>query len=141
MKVKIATTNDEYNDALLVRRQVFIEEQQVSEEEEIDNLENEATHFVLYDHNQPIGAGRIRQLENTGKVERICVLSTSRKKGSGKMIMDKIEQYAIDQGIDKLKLNSQTHAEQFYKKLGYETVSEVFMDAGIPHVTMVKQLT
>lgn len=54
--------------------------------------------------------------------------------------MHKMEDIAREQGISKLKLNAQTHAENFYKKLGYETVSGLFMDAGIPHVTMVKEI-
>jgi predicted GNAT family N-acyltransferase len=130
-----------YNDALLVRRAVFIEEQHVPEEEEIDQFEQEATHFVLYDNGKPIGAGRFRILDNgLGKIERICVLPQYRGRRAGKLIMETIEQFAKEQGIPKVKLNAQTHAESFYQKLGYKTVSDVFMDAGIPHVTMVKTL-
>ncbi|MCA1031138.1 GNAT family N-acetyltransferase [Bacillus timonensis] len=140
MEVKIVSTEQEMNDALSIRRTVFVDEQQVPEEEEIDQYEDEATHFVLYDGVQPIGAGRFRVLEGIGKVERICVLSTNRKSGAGKLIMNAIEDYAASKDIHKLKLNAQTHAEDFYARIGYETVSDIFMDAGIPHVTMVKTI-
>jgi predicted GNAT family N-acyltransferase len=141
MNVAIGKKSDTplYNDALLVRRIVFIEEQHVSEEEEIDEFEQEATHFVLYDDGKPIGAGRFRIVDHgLGKIERICVLPQYRGRGAGKLIMKTIERFAKQQGVPKVKLNAQTHAESFYQKLGYKTVSDVFMEAGIPHVTMVK---
>ncbi|MBB5326097.1 putative GNAT family N-acyltransferase [Anoxybacillus tepidamans] len=130
-----------YQDALFVRQKVFVEEQHVPVEEEVDSFEDEAVHFVLYDQNKPVGAGRFRMLDEAiGKIERICVLSDYRNKGAGRLIMERIEQFAKEHGVTKAKLNAQTHAEPFYKKLGYETISDVFIDAGIPHVTMIKTL-
>jgi predicted GNAT family N-acyltransferase len=131
----------QYEAALLVRKEVFIEEQGVPFELEVDEFEDSAIHFVAYDHNIPVGAGRLRQLENKiGKVERVCVIKSDRGKGIGKLLMDKIASVAKNKGVETLKLNSQTHAENFYQNLGYETYSDVFMDAGIPHVAMKKQL-
>ncbi|WP_099354139.1 GNAT family N-acetyltransferase [Fredinandcohnia onubensis] len=140
MEARIVTNNKERDDAYTIRKVVFVDEQNVPLEEEIDQFEDEATHVVLYDHNEPVGVGRFRVLDEYGKVERICVLASHRKKGAGNIIMQRIEDIAKERGISKLKLNAQTHAENFYKKLGYETVSGLFMDAGIPHVTMVKEL-
>ncbi|WP_099364873.1 GNAT family N-acetyltransferase [Fredinandcohnia onubensis] len=140
MEARIVTNNKERDDAYTIRKVVFVDEQKVPLEEEIDQFEDEATHVVLYDYNEPVGAGRFRVLDEYGKVERICVLTSHRKKGAGNLIMHKMEDIAKERGISKLKLNAQTHAENFYKKLGYETVSGLFMDAGIPHVTMVKEL-
>ncbi|TXC90706.1 GNAT family N-acetyltransferase [Metabacillus litoralis] len=138
MEIKQVTTNEQLEDAYFVRKTVFVDEQQVPLEEEIDQHEDEATHVVLYDDNQPSGAGRVRIVEGYGKIERICVMKSARKKGVGKVIVTKLEELATKQGVKKLKLNAQTHAIPFYNKLGYEVVSEEFMDAGIPHVTMVK---
>ncbi len=140
MKIQVVSTQKEFEDALHVRRVVFIEEQHVPEEEEIDQYEDECTHVVIYDQDQPIAAGRLRELEGLAKMERICVLASHRKYGVGKLVMEKLESLAKSKGIEKLKLNSQTHAEDFYKKLGYETISDIFMDAGIPHVTMIKHI-
>ncbi|WHY93234.1 GNAT family N-acetyltransferase [Neobacillus cucumis] len=140
MTVKIVENEKELEDAFSVRRTVFIEEQNVPEEEEIDQHEKKATHFVLYNEGSPIGAGRFRLVDGFGKVERICILKQARGTGAGKAIMNGIEDFARKKGIQKLKLNSQTHAIPFYGGLGYEVVSEEFMDAGIPHKTMVKKI-
>lgn len=141
MQVKIVTNDQELQDAYSIRSKVFIEEQNVPAEEEIDEHEACAAHFVLYDASgAAIAAGRFRVLEGIGKVERICVVKEQRGTGVGKLLMDRIEEYAHDQGISNLKLNAQTQAIPFYAKLGYEIVSEEFLDAGIPHRTMKKSL-
>lgn len=140
MEVRIVETEQELADAFDVRRTVFVTEQNVPEEEEIDQHESEAVHFVLYSEGTAAGAGRFRILDGIGKVERICVLKESRNSGAGVAVMNKIEDYAKSQGISSLKLNAQTHAIPFYSRLGYETVSEEFLDAGIPHKTMKKTI-
>ncbi|RFU66734.1 GNAT family N-acetyltransferase [Peribacillus glennii] len=140
MNVKIAASKEEREDAYSVRTKVFIDEQNVPEEEEIDRFEDESTHFVLYDDSHsPIGAGRFRLLDGLGKVERICVLSSARQNGAGAAIMEAIHDFAASKGIKKFKLNAQVHAIPFYEKLGYEAISDEFLDAGIPHKTMVKE--
>ncbi|MEK3805597.1 MULTISPECIES: GNAT family N-acetyltransferase [unclassified Metabacillus] len=141
MNVRIVKSDEELQDAYDVRTKVFVEEQQVPEEEEIDQFEREASHVVLYDGDQPVGAGRFRILNGVGKMERICVLPEYRSKGAGKMIMEKLEEIAAAKDMQTLKLNAQTHAEAFYERLGYRTISkETFLDAGIPHVTMMKEI-
>ncbi len=140
MTVKVVENEKELEDAFSVRRTVFIDEQNVPAEEEIDTLEEEATHFVAYHEGSPIAAGRLRVVGGYGKVERICVLKEARKTGTGKALMNKIETYALENGIDNFKLNAQTQAIPFYTRLGYDVVSEEFLDAGIPHRTMIKQI-
>lgn len=140
--MKIVSSEEERQHAYYVRHTVFVGEQNVPPELEIDDLEEQATHFVLYNSEiTPLGAGRCRQVNESLKAERICVLKEFRKTGAGELIMNKIEELAKEQGIKKVKLSSQTHAERFYQKLGYERVSDnIYMDAGIPHVDMVKQI-
>jgi predicted GNAT family N-acyltransferase len=141
VEVKVVNNEQELADAFEVRKTVFIHEQNVPEEEEIDQFESDSIHFVLYDDSgKAAGAGRFRVLDGIGKVERICVLKENRKTGAGVAVMNKIEEYAKSKGISTLKLNAQTHAIPFYSQLGYETVSEEFMDAGIPHKTMKKSI-
>lgn len=140
MNIVIASNEKEYRDALSVRFRVFVEEQHVPEEEEVDAFEERATHFVAYDRGEPVGAGRCRRVEDRCKVERICVLPSHRKQGIGEAIMKAIEDFAASKQMLELKLNAQNRAESFYKRLGYETVSGEFLDAGIPHVAMVKTL-
>lgn len=138
MNVKIVENLHELEEAYSIRKTVFVDEQHVPLEEEIDQFEDDATHFVLYNQNSPVAAGRFRVVDGFGKVERICVLKEARKTGAGKAIMKEIERFALDQGIHRLKLNAQTQAIPFYARLGYEVVSEEFLDAGIPHKTMLK---
>ena len=139
MNVKVVENDKELEDAFSVRRTVFIDEQNVPEEEEIDELEDEATHFVAYLEDSPIAAGRFRIVDGYGKVERICVLKETRQTGSGKALMEEIEALLL-KGLHKLKLNAQTQAIPFYARLGYEVVSDEFLDAGIPHKTMIKNI-
>ncbi|WML49543.1 GNAT family N-acetyltransferase [Neobacillus sp. PS3-34] len=140
MNVKIVSSQQELDDAFSVRKKVFIEEQNVPAEEEIDQYEDDCVHFVLYNGEQPSGACRFRVVDGYGKVERICVMKDQRKSGAGKAIMKAIEKHAQENGVQRLKLNAQTHAIPFYSGLGYDTVSEEFLDAGIPHKTMVKSI-
>jgi predicted GNAT family N-acyltransferase len=140
MNLKLVATEEELNDAFSIRKEVFVHEQNVPEELEIDEFEDEAIHFALYQNNRPVGAGRFRELDGIGKVERICVSQDVRGFGAGKVIMLGIEEYAKEKQISTLKLNAQTSAIPFYEKLGYEVISDEFMDAGILHKTMKKTL-
>ncbi|QHE61029.1 GNAT family N-acetyltransferase [Rossellomorea vietnamensis] len=140
MNVEVAKTEDQIQEVFHIRKTVFVEEQQVPLEEEIDEYENDSTHFVLYDQNKAVGAGRFRILDGVGKVERICVLKSIRGKGAGRTLMLGIEEYAKRQPLSQLKLNAQTYAIPFYEGLGYQVTSEEFLDAGIPHKTMKKTI-
>lgn len=140
MDIKIVETKEELDQAYHVRTVVFVDEQQVPPEEELDQYDKEAIHFVGYVNGVPIATSRLRFVDSYGKLERICVLESERGKSYGKMIIQRMELEIKNYDYQKAKLNAQTHAEVFYRKLGYETVSGEFMDAGIPHVTMVKEL-
>lgn len=141
MNVVKVSTETQLHDAYNIRNKVFVEEQKVPYELEIDEFEPHSDHFVLYSEGTPIGAGRFRVLDGKGKIERICVLSLNRGSGAGKIIMGAIEDHAKESGIVILKLNAQTYAIPFYEKLGYTVVSDEFLDAGIPHKTMEKIIT
>ncbi|TCP19508.1 putative GNAT family N-acyltransferase [Scopulibacillus darangshiensis] len=140
MNVVIAETKGHYDNALSVRYNVFVNEQNISPEEEIDQYEKDAVHFVAYDEDMPIGAGRIRVIDNKVKAERICVLASHRGKKVGQAIMAKIEDFARNNDKTSVVLNAQMRAVPFYKRIAYKVTSDEFMDAGIPHVQMVKNL-
>ncbi|WP_173916920.1 GNAT family N-acetyltransferase [Halobacillus sp. Marseille-Q1614] len=140
VEIRTVTNDGEKKDAFSVRETVFIHEQQVPPEDEHDDFDETATHIVGYDKDKPLLAGRLRFVGEYGKFERICVLSSHRGLSLGKQVIAHMERVTKESGYTKAKLNAQTHAEGFYKNLGYETVSDEFMDAGIPHVTMVKTL-
>ena len=139
--VRLADSASTVEDGFTVRRDVFIREQGVDEAEEMDGRDDEATHFVAYDDGDPVGTARVRTPEpGVGKVERVAVLADYRQSGVGRSIMDRVEEWARGRGLETLKLHAQTRVEAFYEKLGYETTSDVFQEAGIDHVAMVKDL-
>lgn len=137
--VKIVETVKEHEDAFAVRKQVFVEEQGVPLHLECDAEDASATHFIMYDNNDPVGAARLRSIENdTAKIERVCILQDQRGKKLGALIMNEMEKHAISINTKKLKLHAQSYAIPFYEKLGYTVTSPEFMDAGIPHRAMEK---
>ncbi|RAS80479.1 GNAT family N-acetyltransferase [Priestia endophytica] len=143
MEAARITTEDELNQAFSIRVAVFVEEQGVSVEEELDEfdtLDGECAHILVYYDETPVGTGRVRVVESIGKLERICILKEYRKYGLGKVILAKLEEIAAENGLKKTKLHAQTRAQGFYEKLGYKVESDVFMEADIPHVLMTKKL-
>lgn len=130
-----------YQDALSVRTDVFVEEQDVPADLEVDEHESAATHFVAYDDGEAIGAARLREPEeSTGKVERFAVRPDYRKRGVGTALMERLEAVALGRGIERMRLHSQVRAAPFYARFGYERVGEQFEEAGIPHVEMRKSI-
>jgi len=141
LEVQRVESDAEREDAFAVRQTVFVEEQGVDEELEYDEHEDESVHFVAYDGDEPIGAARLREYEDgVGKIERVAVLQSRREDGVGRAVMDALEDEARAQGLESLKLHSQTHAAPFYGCLGYERYGDEFEEAGIPHVKMRKPL-
>ncbi|UPW00037.1 GNAT family N-acetyltransferase [Halorussus gelatinilyticus] len=156
VEVRRAETDAERADALEVRRSVFVEEQGVPEDLEVDGKDDESIHFVAYaegegeserrdaadtDGLRPVGAGRLREVgEGVGKVERIAVLKPHRGEGVGGEIMRTLEATAAERGLSELVMHAQTPVEGFYRDLGYDTTSDEFEEAGIPHVEMTKSL-
>ncbi|ATU26311.1 GNAT family N-acetyltransferase [Bacillus velezensis] len=140
MESIIAKTEKQLNDAFFVRKEVFVKEQHVPEEEEIDQFEDTSEHIVIYDGGQPVGAGRWRIKDGHGKLERICVMKSHRSLGVGAVIMQALEKAAAAKGADSFLLHAQTQAVPFYEKQGYRVTSgEEFLDAGIPHLEMIKE--
>ncbi|SES39238.1 GNAT family N-acetyltransferase [Salipaludibacillus aurantiacus] len=140
VEVRKAIEENELKDVYKVRREVFILEQGVPEEIEIDNKEKEAIHFIVYREGTPVGAGRLRIEGTTAKAERVCILKEVRRKGLGSLLMNEMEETAKAEGLTKFRLNAQVHAEPFYLETGYKTISDQFYDADILHVTMEKNL-
>lgn len=141
MSVTIIQNEKEKQLAFRIRRTVFVDEQNVPEELEMDEYDDEAIHFLCFHKDEPIGASRLRFIEDAGKLERLCVLKQFRGKSYGKQLIEQMEKEIVNRGFQKAILNAQTHALSFYENLGYKVISEQFIDAGIPHVTMEKILT
>ncbi|MGI8385903.1 GNAT family N-acetyltransferase [Robertmurraya sp. P23] len=141
---KRITHQEDLQKACSIREKVFVEEQGVPLEEEFDQfdtLEADCEHILVYYQEEAVGTGRVRFVGHFGKLERICILEDYRKYGLGKIIISALEETALEKGMTHAKLHGQTQAEGFYKKLGYHTASDVFLEADIPHVLMIKNLT
>ncbi|CAH0193241.1 putative N-acetyltransferase YjcF [Peribacillus sp. Bi96] len=144
MESKRITQINDLKKAFHIRKEVFVEEQGVPLEDEFDEFDtlNELSeHILVYYNEQPVGTGRVRWVDDIGKLERICILEPYRKFGLGKVIIKALEEIAEDQGISRVRLHGQSQAEGFYKKLGYQTSSSIFMEDGIPHILMIKELS
>jgi predicted GNAT family N-acyltransferase len=140
MRVERVDTEEAYEDALSVRYDVFVDEQGVPEDLEVDEHEERATHFVGYDGGEPVAAARLREYEpGVGKVERVAVQQPRRGEGFGAAVMDAVEEAAAED-FDELYLHAQLHVEAFYADRGYERDGEEFTEAGIDHVAMRKRL-
>ncbi|GAA1375920.1 GNAT family N-acetyltransferase [Peribacillus frigoritolerans] len=143
MDSKRITTENDLKIAFHIRKEVFVEEQGFPLEfefDEFDTLNALSEHILVYYNEKPVGTGRLRVVDGFGKLERICILEPYRKFGLGKIILKTLEEIAKEQGITQVKLHGQTQAEGFYKKLGYRTSSDVFMEDGGPHLLMIKEL-
>lgn len=138
MKAKIITDKKDLEEAFNIRKEVFVEEQKVPLEDEFDEHDSKAEHILVFYNDKPAATGRLRIIEGVAKLERICVLKNYRKAGLGKVVVETLEKTANAKGVKIFKLHGQTHAENFYKKLGYQKASDVFMEDGIPHFLMVK---
>lgn len=137
MSVEIAETDDLVTCRRL-RRIVFIDEQGVSEADEIDDRDGEAIHLLATDGGRPVGTARLLIEGETGKIGRVCVLQEARGTGLGAaLIRAGVERLRQVPGVAKVKLGAQVHALGFYERLGFAAYGPVYDDAGIDHRDMV----
>jgi len=123
------------DDICAIRYEVFVEEQNVPEELEIDGLDNEARHVLAFVDEVPIGTGRIL---GDGHIGRIAVLEKHRGLGIGKLIMKELIKWAQEMSLQKVWLSSQWHAHSFYLDVGFVCVGEIYKEAGIDHIKMFR---
>lgn len=120
-----------------VRQAVFINEQNVPEEDEWGHGDEEALHFVASIAGNPIATAR---LSADGTVGRMAVLKNFRNQGTGSAIMEQLIKSAKQNRFIVLKLNAQRTAEGFYAKHGFIAEGDEFTDAGIAHIAMQLEL-
>jgi predicted GNAT family N-acyltransferase len=145
ISIKKAITDREVADCLKIRREVFIEGQHVPEEIELDGLEQESDNYLILKDNVPISTARIRYVNENGKVkakiERVAVLSAYRGGGIGKRLMEYLlKEIEKNKKAIKIGLSAQSYIVPFYERLGYKVCSAEYMEAGIPHIDMQKEL-
>jgi len=119
-----------------IRKEVFIKEQNVPEDIEIDGLDEESIHFLAFLEKTPIGCARIRLIDNSAKLERIAILKEYRCKGYGSELTNFLIKYCKVKNYDKIWLNSQINVVDFYRKFGFKVRGEKFLEAKIEHLQM-----
>lgn len=124
-----------------LRREVFVQEQGVSEEEEWDGRDGESRHLLALGESGPVGTARVRLIgPHVAKVERVAVRKAFRGRGIGRLLMEAAERTARDLGAREAVLGAQVTALPFYRHLGWTAGGPEFLDAGIPHRRMRKAL-
>lgn len=138
MKVRSVTWESSRDALLAVRREVFVIEQQVPEEEEVDEWDERSRHFLAEDDDGvPIGTARLLP---SGRIGRVAVRARWRRHGVGRDLMLAAIGAARDSGMVALMLHAQVHSIPFYESLGFFAEGEVFEEAGIPHREMRRDL-
>ena len=124
-----------------LRRVVFIDEQGLSEADELDDQDDTAIHLLAQVDGDPIGTARLLIQGDTGKIGRVCVLVLLRHQGIGAaLIRAAIDRLRGEPGVALAKLGAQTHAIGFYESLGFAAFGPVYDDAGIAHRDMALTL-
>lgn len=132
------SVTDDIETVQAIRRIVFIDEQGVSLEDEIDGRDPEAIHLLALHEGQSVGTARLLLKGDVGKIGRVAVLKPYRGLGLGQDLV----RFAVDElgrrGALRATLGAQTHAIGFYEALGFAATGPEFIDAGIPHREMVR---
>ena len=127
-------------DAVTIRREVFVEEQGFVEE--FDEIDPIAAHIVAYDGNKPIGTCRVFY-DNDRKsyvLGRLAIRKKYRGQEIGSLLIKEAEKKVVLNGGTRIILHSQCAAAGFYAKNGYREFGEIDDDEGCPHIWMKKDL-
>jgi len=136
---------EDLTDAHVIRKAVFIDEQGVSLEEEIDGTDGACIHLVLYEkydkddeneNGKPVATGRIMVTNEDFIIGRVATLKDYRGMGLGKAVMQTLINACIMMGAERVTLGAQIQAVKFYEKLGFVAYGDIYDDAGIPHIHM-----
>jgi len=141
LSVGIVETDKELAEVFAVRRKVFIEEQEVSLEEEFDGEDSEALHIAARAASRVVGVARVRFLTPAeAKLERMAVLEPYRRWGVGTRIVSFVMEDLKRRGVAKVVLHAQCQALEFYTSCGFRVTGPKFCEAGIEHVPMDRAL-
>lgn len=130
----------ELSAAMRIRIQVFVEEQKVPLEEEHDSLDLTARHFGGFLDGRLVGTGRLVLQEGVGLIGRLAILPEFRGRGFGRGLLQALMAAGAAAGRNEFVLAAQLQALDFYVKLGFKAEGAVFLDGGIPHRTMRRQI-
>ena len=136
--VSVSSWNAARAEAQRIRELVFVHEQGVPPELEMDEQDARCEHALAFSTDgAAVGTGRLLP---DGHIGRMAVLKEWRGKGVGALLLQALVHRAGERGDAVARLNAQTSAAGFYRRYGFEVEGEEFMEAGIPHVPMRRAL-
>ena len=132
--------NELTKDEMSIREEVFMQEQGFKNE--FDDIDDSATHIVLYDDGSPVGCCRVYPDEAVGRFifGRLAVRKKYRGQDIGRKIMEKAIEYLSSIGASYISLSAQVQAKGFYANFGFRDEGEEYLDEHCPHIHMVKEL-
>ena len=140
MNVTIGETRD-IEACHALRLEVFVLEQGVPLDEEIDTLDDSAIHLLAMDEGEPVGTARLLVQGDVGKIGRVCVLQRYRGAGLGAALLEAaVARLRQEPSVTRLKLSAQVTAVGFYEKLGFAAEGPEYPDGGIAHRDMFRPL-
>lgn len=129
---------------LEIRNRVFCIEKGVPKSIETDKYDcmNEiCNHFLIIYDKKDIGTIRcLHTSKNTVRIQRFCLLKDYRGLGLGKAIVENIENHYKNQGVTKIEMDAKYEVSKFYEKCGYSQISDIFMEANVKRVKMLKEI-
>ncbi len=141
LTIKLVETEQELEAAIAVRFRVFVDEQSIPPDEELDEGDATATHAIARYEGQVVGTGRwLWRDDSWAQIGRMAVDAQWRRKGIGSQILTFLEESARAQGLRQCLLHAQDYVKSFYASHGYLEHGETFLEVGIPHVEMRKEL-
>ena len=141
LQIKVVETEAEMEGALGVRFRVFVGEQHVPMEEELDEIDATATHAIVIQDGQVVATGRVfyRDEDTAARIGRMAVDIEYRRQGIGGRLLKFLEDEATAQGVSTYILNAQVYVKDFYAAHGYTERGEEFLEADIVHILMRKE--
>jgi predicted GNAT family N-acyltransferase len=137
----VAHSSPDFAHCAAIRMEVFVDEQQVPPDEEMDELDASAVHVLALRDGQPVGTGRLVELpDQTARVGRMAVRREVRGTGVGSAILAALLEVARLRGIQRLVLAGQVHAIPFYERHEFAAFGDQFFEAGIEHRMMERYL-
>ena len=141
VEIKQVESESELEAAIAVRFRVFVAEQNIPPEEELDEADATATHAIALGKEAVVGTGRLIRLDGVeAQIGRMAVDSAWRRQGVGGQILEFLEQSARAQGARRCVIHAQDYVKSFYATHGYLEHGDTFLEVGIPHVEMRKEL-
>ena len=137
LQVKRVSFEKELAKALAIRLLVFVREQRVPEEVELDDDDKRAIRFLALVSGRAVGIARLVMRRGSAKIGRMAVLKSYRRKGIGTKLLERCVAAANRRGAQYIYLYAQVPVIGFYEAGGLRCVGSVFKEAGISHRKMV----